>query len=145
MGGLRKLRRRGSGTYQVEPLHAGSPHRGEKLSAVIIEFAKPLIDTLDDDDVEGAIGFAVYCWNIALSPEDEQDRQRRNLVKEMTKRAPHLSGDFETWSKRLLERKNTLFAHDRRVITNYTLQDEGDSHHLVVLSTLASGSPDVGF
>lgn len=141
MGWLRKLGRKGRDPDEIEPLRAVPEPSSKKLSAVLIEFAKPLIDTLDDDDVEGAIGFAVFCWNIALSPEDEQNRQRRNLVKEMAKRAPHLSGDFETWSKRLLERKNTLFAHDRRVITDYTLQDEGDSHHLVVLSTLASDSP----
>jgi hypothetical protein len=140
MGGLRKLRRKGLGTheYAVEPLRGFPGPSGNKLSAVIIELAEPLIDTLADCDFGYAIDLAVLCWNIAILPQDEQEQQRQYIVKEMSKHySPDIAEEIETWSKKLLERKNTLFAHDRRIVTNYTIQDEGDSHHLYVVSTLA--------
>jgi len=141
MGGLRKLRRRGFGTYAVEPLHVRSGHREEKLSAVILEFARPLTDLVDDRDFEGAICLAVFCWNVALFPEDEQERERRYIVKEMTKNAPDLADEIETWSKMLLERKKAFFAHDRRMVVEHTVSSDGDAHHLFVASTPVLESP----
>jgi len=142
MGGLRKLRRKGLGTheYAVEPLRSFSGPSGGKLSATIVKFARPFIDTVGDSNFGYAIDLAVLCWNIAILPQDEQEQHRRYMVKKLTKRFPPEGvEEIETWSKRLLERKNTLFAHDRRVVTDFTIQDEGDSHHLFVVSALASG------
>jgi hypothetical protein len=138
MGGLRKLRRKGRSTYEVEPLRAFPGPSGNKLSAAIIKFAQPFIDTVGDCNFGYAIDLAVLCWNIAMLSQDEQEQERRHIVKEMSKHySPEGVEEIDTWTKRLIERKNTLFAHDRRVVTDFTIQDEGDSHHLIVLSILA--------
>ncbi len=55
MGGLRKLKRKGSGRYEIEPLRGGPEVRDWepqdwKLSTRIMEIAKPLTDTADDDN-----------------------------------------------------------------------------------------------
>jgi len=141
MGGLRKLRRKGFGTYEVEPLHADSRPRGEKLSAVILEFARPLTDLVDDRGLRAAICLAVFCWNIALLPEDEQERERRHIVKKMTKNDPDIADELETWSKYLLDRKKAFFAHDRRMVVEHTVSSDGDAHHLFVASTPVLESP----
>ena len=135
MGGLRKLRRKGFDTYAVEPLHVRSGPRGEKLSAVILEFARPLTEHVDDRGFRGAIGLAVFCWDIALLPEEEQERERHHMVKKMAKNNPDIADELETWSKYLLDRKKALFADDRRMVVEHTVRDEGDSHHLYVVST----------
>ena len=135
MGGLRKLRRKRFSTYAVEALRAGSGPRAEKLSALILEFARPLTEHVDDRGFRAAIGLAVFCWDIALLPEDEQERERRYIVKELTKDNPDIADELETWSKYLLDRKKALFAHDRRMVVEHTVRDEGDLHHLFVAST----------
>jgi len=148
MGGLRKLRRRGAGEYAVEPLHLTSAPRGRKLSAVILDYARPLIDNVDDDQFRIAIGIAIMCWNVALSPEEEQKEKLRLLCKEMAKMAKGAPGGFadeaKMWTQWLVERKKTLFADDRRMVLNYNVENRGDSHHLQVASTLAPLHPTDG-
>ncbi|OHB79852.1 MAG: hypothetical protein A2Z25_03685 [Planctomycetes bacterium RBG_16_55_9] len=145
MGGLRKLRRKVLGKhqygYEVGPLRADFGPSGHKLSAAIIKFAQPFIDLVGYDHFGYAIDLAILCWNIAILPQDKQEQKRQYIVKEMSKRfPPEGAEEIETWSKKLIERKNKLFARDRRIVTDYTVQDEGDSQHLIVLSTLASSS-----
>ncbi|HEC04452.1 MAG TPA: hypothetical protein ENI81_13035 [Phycisphaerales bacterium] len=141
MGGLRKLRRRSSSTDVVEPLRTNYVPRTEKLSAVILDFARPLTDSLDDRDFKGAICIAIFCWNIALLPEDEQERERCSVVQKLTQKAPEIADDIQTWSRKLLDRKKALFADDRRMVVEYRVTEEGDFHHLFVLSTPLPSSP----
>ena len=145
MGGLRKLRRKGTRGYAVEPLRRTSATQDRKLSAVILDYARPLIDNVDDDHFRVAIGIAILCWNVALSPEDDQEEQLRFLGKEMAKMAknapPGFADETKMWTQWLVERKKTLFAHDRRMVLNYTIEDRGDSHHLQVASTPAPLHP----
>jgi len=44
----------------------------------------------------------------------------------------------EAWARMLVNRKRTLFAHDRRMVVDYTVGNEGNSRHLYVASTFAS-------
>jgi len=145
MGGLRKLRRRGAGGYAVEPLHNTSQSRGRKLSAVILDYARPLIDNAGDDQFRIAVGIAIMCWNVALFPEDEQEEKLRFLGKEMAEMVKNAPPGFtektQVWTRWLVERKKTLFAYDRRMVLNYTIEDRGDSHHLQVVSTPLSHKP----
>ena len=148
MGGLRKLRRKGAGGYAVEPLRGTLEPRGRKLSAVILDYARPLTNDVDDDHFRIAIGIAIMCWNVALFPEEEQEEKLCLLGKEMAKMAkgapPGFAEETKVWTRRLVERKKTLFAHDRRMVLNYTVEDRGDSHHLYVVSTPAPLHPTDG-
>jgi hypothetical protein len=139
MGGIRKLRRRSHGQqYEVEPLRPQKPSHTRKLSEVIIDFAEPLLDALDDDELfKNAIGCAIFCWNLSFLPEKKRQRQMRALVKKYDK--SHLLTRFEAehYIRMLLERKRILFADDKRIVLDYKVVEEEDHHHLYVMSTLA--------
>ncbi len=142
MGGLRRLKRKGAGRYAVEPLRAPSGLGAGKLSAVIMDFARPLIENVDDDQFETAITLAILCWNVALLPEDDQGRELGVLRTKMAKDKPAWwVRDLETWTRWLVDRKKKLFGHDRRMVVNYTITDEGDDFHLYVASTRVPDSP----
>lgn len=136
MGGLRRLRRKGAGGYSVEPLRARSQLSSEKLSAVILEFARPLTENVDDAHFRTAITLAVLCWNLALLPDDEQERERRSAVRVMAKNGPaEFVEEADAWTRTLVDRKKRLFGHDRRMVVTYTVEDDGDGFHLYVAST----------
>ena len=136
MGGLRRLRRKGAGGYAVEPLHAPAKRRGEKLSAVILRFAQPLTDNVDDDHFGIAITLAILCWNVALLPKDEQEKELRLVASKIAEdKSAGFADEMESWTRWLVDRKKKLFGHDRRMVVDYTVEDRGDSHHLYVVST----------
>ena len=142
MGGLRRLRRKAAGRYVVEPLHALAKLQGEKLSAVILDFARPLTETVDDDQLEVAITLAVLCWNVALLPEDKQEQELRLIASTMAKDKPAgFADEMMSWTRWLLDRKKKLFGHDRRMVVNYTVENKGDDFHLYVASTPVPPSP----
>jgi hypothetical protein len=136
MGGLRRLRRAGAGKYAVEPLRGDPDRQSGKLSAVILDFAQPLIDNVDDDGFEIAVTLAVLCWNLALFPEDQQERERRSAVQKLAKGKPAgFASEMEAWTRMLLDRKKTLFARDRRIVASHRVVEEADGFHLYVAST----------
>ena len=48
----------------------------QKLSAIIWDFASPLLDVENQsgEEVQGAIGLAITCWNIGLLNREEQQK-----------------------------------------------------------------------
>ncbi|MFQ6036291.1 MAG: hypothetical protein ACE5NM_10685 [Sedimentisphaerales bacterium] len=135
MGGLRKLRRKSrKGRYEVEPLRQARALPVRKMSEVLLDFAEPFLETLTDEQFEAGISFAAICWNISFLPEREQRKLLRSLVDELGKSDPLARFDVEDCARMLLERRRTLFADDRRMIVNYKVIDEGDSHRLLVMS-----------
>jgi hypothetical protein len=142
MGGLRRLRRKGADRYSVEPLHTASGFGADKLSAVILDFARPLTESVEDDQFKTAITLAILCWNVALLPEDDQGRELGLLRTKMAKDMPAWwVRDLEGWTRRLVDRKKKLFGHDRRMVVSHTITDEGDDFHLYVVSTHVPDSP----
>ena len=145
MGGLRRLRRKSADRYAVEPLRDTYEHQSGKLSAAILDFARPLTDNVDDCNFEAVITLAILCWNLSLFPEDQQERELRSILKKMAKGAPAgFTSEMEAWARLLLDRKKTLFARDRRIVANYTVVEEADGRHLYVVSTLIPNSPAGG-
>jgi hypothetical protein len=142
MGGLRRLRRKGAGGYAVGPLHASAKPQREKLSAVILDFARPLTENVDDGHFDIAITLAVLCWNVALLPEDKQEQELRLIASTMAKDKPSgFADEMMSWTRWLLDRKKKLFGHDRRMVVNYTLENKGDEFHLYVASAPVPDSP----
>jgi len=140
VGGLRKLRRQAgwktSGKYAVEPLQPKHPPAARKMSAVLLDFARPLIDTADDEGFKNVIIFAALCWNLSFLSEQEQQKQLQTILDELTKTDPLIRPDLNAWAKALLERKKAFFAADRRMVVNYEVVEEKDNHRLFVMSTL---------
>jgi hypothetical protein len=146
MGGLRKLRRMsGDRHYAVEPLQPKRPPGARKMSEVLLEFAEPLLDHLEDDSLfESAIGFAAICWSISLFPDQEQGSLLKKVVGELAKASKLSRFEVEKWVQMLLERKKTLFAGDRRMVADFRVVREKGHHHLFVMSTLVKDKPQVG-
>jgi hypothetical protein len=135
MSGLRKLGTKGTERGRVEPLHPAGAPRGEKLSAVILDFARPLLDRFPDDgDFESAISLAVMCWNLALFPEAEGRDVLRPILQEIAKGPSDFAQETQAWIEILVERKKKLFAADRRIVMRQTVADEEGMHRLLVTS-----------
>ncbi len=114
MNGMRKLRRRGRGKqYEVEPLRPQQSFHASKMSEVILDFAEPLLNTIDDDDelFEDAISFAVICWNASFLPEKERKKIVCSMVDEMAKSDVLLRLGVQGDIRMLLEQFNAQFAH----------------------------------
>jgi hypothetical protein len=139
MGGIRKLRRKNHrGQYTVEPLRQEAPFSFRKISEVILDFAGPLLDMVDDDELyESVIGFAVICWNLSFLPHQEQHAMSNAISDKLGKSDLLAYPQIENWVWIMLERKRTLFADDRRFVTDYSITGEGDHHHLLVMAVLA--------
>jgi hypothetical protein len=137
MGGLRRIRRQSAARYAVEPLRRDAGRPSEKLSAVILDFAKTLTDHVDDSQFKSAIDLAILCWNLSLLPEDQQEKERLSIVRKLAQGRPDwFARDTEAWTRTLLDRKKTFFEQDRRMVANYQVVDEGDDFHLYVASTV---------
>lgn len=139
MGGMRKLRRRGRSTqYDVEPLWPQQSFHVVKMSEVILDFAEPLLDAIDDDELfERAIGCAVFCWNLSFLTEKKQQRQVRGMVNKLDKSDLLTRFEAEDCVRMLLERKKAFFADEKRMVLSYQVVEEKDHRHLYVTSTLA--------
>lgn len=138
MGGMRKLRRRSrSKQYEVEPLRPKQSFHAGKMSEVILDFAEPLLDTIDDEVFKYAISFAVICWNISFLPEKEQQRHVRDILNGLGESDPMVRIGVEDWTRMLLERKKAFFADDRRIVVSYQVVEEEDHQRLLVTSALA--------
>ena len=139
MGGMRKLRRRSrSAQYAVEPLRSKLPIPTRKMSEVILDFAEPLLNTIDDDDelFEEVISFAVICWNASFLPEKEQKQILCSLVDKMAKSDVLQRLRVEDDIRMLLERKKTFLADDKRMVVNYEIIEERGSRRLLAMSVL---------
>jgi len=139
MGGMRKLRRRGRGKqYEAEPLRPQQSFHARKMSEVILDFAEPLLDAIDDDELfEKAISCAVACWNLSFLPEKKQKKLVLSMVNELGKSDQLTRFEAEDCTRMLLERKRILFADEKRIVVNYKVVEEGDYHRLLVMSAFA--------
>ncbi len=137
MGGMRKLRRRSrSKQYEVETLRPQHSFHAGKMSEVILDFAEPLLNTIDDDDelFEDVISFAVICWNASFLPEKERKKIVCSMVDEMAKSDVLLRLGVQGDIRMLLERKKTFFADEKRMVVNYKIIEENGSRRLLAMS-----------
>jgi hypothetical protein len=138
MGALRKLRRKGHRSeYAVEPLRGteASPYR--KMSEVLLDFAKPLLDIIGEEEFENVIGFAGLCWNVSFSPENEQMREILSIINKLGKPKSFEHLPLEDYAKMLLNRKKEFFANDNRILVDYKIVEDGGKERLLVVSAPA--------
>jgi hypothetical protein len=138
MGGLRKLRRRSrSAQYAFEPLRPKESFHAGKMSEVILDFADPLLNAVDDELFEDVISFAIICWNVSFLPEKERTKILCSLVDKIAKSDVLLRLSVKNDIRMLLERKKTFFADDRRIVVNYEIIEERGSRRLLAMSAMA--------
>jgi hypothetical protein len=139
MSVVRKLRRSGhSKHYRLEPLVPKDLCLARKMSEVLMDFAGPLLEDLEDETAfESVLSFAVICWNLSFFPEKEQRKMMRDIVDELGKSDHLMRLEAESWVGFFLERKKAFFADDRRMILDYKIVQEKGRERLLVVSTLA--------
>jgi len=138
MGGMRKLRRGRRGKqYEVEPLRPQQSFHSGKMSQVILDFAEPLLNTIDDEVFEYAISFAVLCWNLSFLTEKEHQQHVRDILKGLGESDPMARFEVEDCIRMLLERKRFFFADEKRMVLSYQVVEEEDQHQHRLLVTSA--------
>jgi len=140
MGALGRLKKKlGVKGYNVEPLrHQPGPPMPE-MSEVLFEFAEPVLNGIDEDDdraYRGTLSFAAACWNLSFFPSERRRAEWNRLAATLPKAPMDVALDMEEWVWRLVERRRTLFADERRIIADFKVSDEGDYRHVVVAWTL---------
>lgn len=111
----------------------------EKMSEVLLDFAEPLLEGIEDDDykaMEKAIGFAAAVWNLSLMPKTEQKEELNDILKIAAKDDPEMLNVAEGMVRMLLDRKEKYFPNNRRFIINYEFGMRNGQPWLNVASTV---------
>jgi uncharacterized protein YchJ len=109
----------------------------EKMSEVLLAFAKPLTDKCkDDDSFYFALQIAQLAWNIALSCEkiDQiKEEKYKTFVNHLQSLSDKEIAEDALWA--MVRRKQVYFQDIKRVIVNFAIHKEGDNKKLAVTST----------
>jgi hypothetical protein len=129
----------------ARPPPAGVP----KMSDVLVVFAEPILDTLDDDapleEYRAALRCASAIWNILTMLDEEHRRSVGALadddrVTELMKLLDEAVGGFDEESLALIDelrnRRRGLFPHERRIVMRVEAELQGDRVHVVAASAL---------
>mgnify|MGYP001823540635 CR=1 FL=1 len=107
-----------------------------KLSAVILEYAEPLINVADESELEErAIRMSITLWNASLLPKQKALETIEPALDDMANGDQLLKSEFYTTFEMMYKRKQSLFSNDKRFIVDYTLEENDESFNLQVAST----------
>ncbi len=147
MSTKRKLKRKAERARQIEPLSTFHRHPLRKMSEILLEYAQPLFEIIDEDDLNQftlAVQVAILCWNVSLLPPDEQqqfldsagERVDIHRLPQYSKIKQALQGIMNI----LIERRKTLYPNEKRLVMDFQIVDEPDQHRLFVVSSPLSSS-----
>jgi len=107
-----------------------------KLSAVILEYAEPLIDVADGSEVEErAIRISITLWNASLLPKQKALEAIEPTLDNMAKGDQLLKSESYMMFEMMYKRKQSLFSNDKRFIVDYSLEENDEGFYLQVAST----------
>ena len=113
----------------------------QKLSAIIWDFASPLLDVENQpaEEVLGVIKLAITCWNIGLLNSDEQQKTTKSFLASVRKIVTDTSkyDELEAAIKSLVKTKQTVYGHDYRHIVSFDLSYGDNEYYLQVFSSFA--------
>lgn len=93
--------------------------RQEKMSEILVDFAKPLIDSAtNEDELRASIRLSVLIWNLSFMSNEEQKKMKEDICK-MFEYDQHFSQDLKLKIELLLNRKEESFSNIKRNIVNY--------------------------
>lgn len=121
-----------------------NPEGEVKMSEVLEAFIAPYTEFVhNQSQQEKLVGLATTAWNLAIMPEEQQQTMMESLMTESLKDMDHLAQqDFRELLTELIERKQTYFADNKRMIIEWQVQDLGNQWHLSVASTLVKPKAD---
>ncbi|HVJ49601.1 hypothetical protein [Desulfitobacterium sp.] len=106
-----------------------------KLSAVILEFVKPLSERIDNDEMnKSMIQFGILVWNISLFPMEDREKQKDSIIKRLVK-DKQIEDEFNEIYDYLISRKDSLFKNDRRFVVDYVITEQENIFNLTIGST----------
>lgn len=109
------------------------PSGETKMSEVLLEFIEPYSQYWKTkEELNKLLGVAVIAWNAALLPGNERKEIIENAVKVAP---PEIRQDMKAIVEEMIQRKETHFAHNKRMIMNYQVTMTKEGPHVTVLST----------
>jgi hypothetical protein len=105
------------------------------MSEVLLDFADPILEDLDDRDFKAAIAFSSLCWNLALLRSEDQQTHLNDAIEAIAESDPFKHREIQPYVRMLLDRKEALFADDKRLIVDYEVVEEAAGPRLLVTST----------
>lgn len=116
-----------------------TPPNTEKMSEIIIDYAKPLLDAAkNEEEQKRAITIAVTIWNLSLLPEDGQSeciKEIANIIGTSDRGGTFSKNDNEILNY-LIKRKKVLFSEINRMVVDYEFVETPDDFHLNIVSTI---------
>ena len=128
-----------SGDYELLSEHPDV----EKMSQVILDFAKPLTDVVTDSDDLGfkkAITTAILIWNASILPDEKREGFLQEVLNEIKNAYPESRKDFLEIYDVLMQRKKKYFQYNKRIIVDFEIGASRKSRELFVVSTLDQGA-----
>jgi hypothetical protein len=133
------------------PAHPPPPGL-RKMSDVLVAFAQPILDTLDDesslDEYRAALRCASVIWNV-LAMLDEEARRGggaladRPRVVELTKLLDEAVGGLDEMGLALVDelrtRRRALFPEERRIFMDVGAELRGERVHVIAASAPIQG------
>jgi hypothetical protein len=108
------------------------------MSEVLLEFAQPILDAVDDDRYfRMVVQFAAICWDIAMYPESEQEALLNKFLCDaaVSNESVHLG--LGQYARVLIARKKALFHDEKRSILDVKFVGEGENRQVFVFSALS--------
>jgi hypothetical protein len=128
-----------SGDYELLSEHPDV----EKMSQVILNFARPLTDVVTNSDDRGfktAITTAILIWNVSILPDEEREGFLEEVLDEIKNAYPESRKDFLEIYDALIQRKKKYFQYNKRFIVDFKIGTSKKSRELSVVSTLDPGA-----
>jgi len=119
---------------------SANPQGSEKMSAVILEYAEPLMEAAENVEQQNkAVAMAIICWNASLIDEEHRDRIVAGAFAE--------TGEMEDSGVQeviefMLSRKEELFSHNKKMVVDWFVKDKGDQLVLEVATTVPKQDED---
>ena len=109
-----------------------SPDNNANISKIFESFIEPWLEmTETEDDMRRLIKIAVIAWNLSLSSESEQqERTNQLLAHNIDQENAQIKADIEDFINRLIIRKNRDFPQCKQLITDFDLEDLGDTYQI---------------
>jgi len=111
----------------------------QKMSEVILDFAKPLTDVVPEDNDEAfrkAIITAIIVWNASIVSEAERKSMIQEMADKIRKADPQAEADFLVIVENLLQRKWRYFPSNKRFIMDFEIGTTRKRREVSVVSTL---------
>ena len=123
------------GTATEFELHPRAPGK-QKISQVILAFAKPLLDEAPGEVAKrNAIEFAIIAWNLCIIRQRSGETSYQDALNKLRASfATTVPKEFIGYLEKMIDRKRELFAGNLSFVMGHEISISGNDVHLSVAS-----------